>query len=210
MNLLVIDNARFYADSLVQSIKTVSFIENAQACHSGQDGVDLCKQESPELAIVDIKMDDLNGFETAKLLRSANPDLKIVFMSAMIDANYALKMVELDFAGFLDKNADHEDFEFVLNTLRKGHLYISPVALVHFVQLIKDQSNRRESPLSNRELEILKLMVSRKSRSDIASSLFIDPKTVDKHRERMKQKLELTSNEELVEYGKSLGFIDLI
>ncbi|AEE49389.1 response regulator transcription factor [Haliscomenobacter hydrossis] len=176
-----------------------------------QDGEHLLQQlrqasTLPDVLLLDMKMPNLNGVDTAKVLQEAFPTLKIIVLSTYFSKAFIVNMIELGAGAYLPKNANPDE---VVATIREvysnGFSYNQAV-----LEVIRDnmlQKSKPKMPLSfgvditSREKEILQLICEEYTTSEIAEKLFISPRTVDGHRNNLLEKLSCKNVAGLVVYA---------
>lgn len=176
-----------------------------------QDGEQLLHQlrqapTLPEVLLLDMKMPNLNGVETAKVLQENFPSIKIIVLSTYFSKAFIVNMIELGAGAYLPKNATPDE---VVATIREvynnGFSYNQAV-----LEVIRDnmlQKSKPKMPLSfgveitSREKEILQLICEEYTTGEIAEKLFISPRTVDGHRNNLLEKLGCKNVAGLVVYA---------
>lgn len=176
-----------------------------------QDGEQLLQQlrqatTLPDVLLLDMKMPNLNGVETAKVLQENFPSIKIIVLSTYFSKAFIVNMIELGAGAYLPKNATPDE---VVATIREVHnngfSYNQAV-----LEVIRDnmlQKSKPKMPLSfgveitSREKEILQLICEEYTTGEIAEKLFISPRTVDGHRNNLLEKLGCKNVAGLVVYA---------
>jgi DNA-binding NarL/FixJ family response regulator len=167
------------------------------------DALRLIEETDPDLVIVDIFLEGMNGIDFVKRLHRVRPEMPVLMVSMHDETLYAERALQAGARGYLMKS---EDDDHVLRAIRQvlaGHYYLSDVMAT---RLLTQMSGRNSSPaggtvlhrLSDRELEVFELIGRGLSTRDIAERLHISPKTVESHRARMKSKLSVDSANELL------------
>ena len=160
-----------------------------------------CAAFRPELVLMDVCTDGgFSGLDALGHLRELFPDMKIILMSGFDEISYAPRAKELGADAFIFKS---KSTEFFLDTARKvlaGGTYFPEPKRIPLPQ--------GETPLSEREMELLRLLCTHKSRAEVAEALFISEKTVKRHIENMLAKTGFSSSVELIIYVISNGWIN--
>jgi len=155
-----------------------------------------------DVLLLDIQMPGRNGLEITKFLKQELPRLHIVILSMYPEDQYAVRALRAGAAAYLSKSAPPETVIDAVKTVAAGRKYISPeVAQALAERISGDMSDRPHETLSDRELQVLKLIASGKRLADIARELSISPKTVSVYRARILEKMALESNAELTHYA---------
>ena len=136
-----------------------------------------------DIALMDINMPEMDGIDATKEGLKINPEIKIIALSMYGEEEYYYKMVDAGAKGFLLKDSDISEVKEAILTIFKGGSYFSQELLYHMIQKIKHRENEsKTSNLSKREKEILFNICEGYSNQEIADTLFISKRTVDKHR----------------------------
>ncbi len=193
---------RFGISTYLSSSKDIEIVGEAS---SGEECIELFKETHPDICILDIDMPDKSGIETAKEIRELEGDTKILILSMHINKNILRDALEANVNGYLLKNTEKADLLHGIRAIVKGQqVFSDPIS-----NLMKESflhgSNRSGSydheHITEREQEILQLIVDGLTSKQIAEKLYISPRTVDTHRANLMEKLELKNIAELVRYA---------
>lgn len=161
------------------------------------------KRLKPEIAILDVRLPGLGGLELARALRALNPPVAIVFLTMTDDEGTFNAAVDLGAQGFIVKENAIQDVMVGLNAVVRGGMYFSPSISAHLLRRNHRASALREKKtgfrsLSQTERCVLRLVAENKTNREIARELFVSPRTVEVHRARICEKLELQGNRALL------------
>ncbi len=179
------------------------------------DGLELLKllqKTKPNMVIMDISMPKLRGLEAIPQIKAMHPQVKVIILTMHGDREYLCQAVSAGADGYLLKeDADSELFN-AIETVRQNKLYISPeldeLFKTDWVERCRDKKGLSPGPsLTLREREILKLTAEGKSSKEIAKLLCISPRTADRHRYNIMNKLNLKTNASLIKYAIEKGFV---
>ena len=155
-----------------------------------------------DVVICDISMPGRSGVEALEQVKQIKPNLPVLMLSMHPEDQYALRVLKAGAAGFLNKSSVHEELIDAINTVRIGRKYITPSIAEKLARNINSHANKQlHENLSNREFEILKMIASGKSISDIAAQLSLSATTVSTYRSRILEKMAMKSNAELTRYA---------
>ncbi len=160
-----------------------------------------------DVALVDIALPGKNGLELLKVLRAAHPGLAVLILSTYSEEIYALRALKLGASGYLTKDSPTSALIAAVRKAAVGGKYVSPVLAERFASMLSGKSNASHEALSNRELEVLKLLARGESLIRIGETLHLSPKTVTTYRMRILEKMGLSSNAELTRYAVENGLL---
>lgn len=171
----------------------------------GRTAVKLAKKINPDIVILDISTPFLNGIEAARQISNEVPDARILIMSMHCADHFVLAALHAGAAAYLLKDAVFEELLAALRSVLKGQVYLSPAIAGTVVQATLQPSSARRELLgprtSSREREVLQLLVDGRSSKQIAATLCVSVKTIESHRKRFMDKLNLHSVAELTKYA---------
>jgi len=181
----------------------------AEAC-DGREAVRLAEQHKPDVAIIDVAMPLLNGIETTRQLVRRVPGVRVLVLSMHVDEVYVTQILKAGAAGYLLKDSADVDLFHAVAAVAQGQSFFSPA----IARLMVDEYVRprpegvdRYETLSDREREIFQLIAEAKTNKEIAALLGISPSTVETHRARIIQKLDLHSATQIALYAVRRGVI---
>jgi two-component system, NarL family, response regulator NreC len=178
----------------------------------GREAVRLAEQFKPDVSILDVAMPLLNGIEATRQIARRVPSTRILVLSMYADEAYVVQILQAGASGYLLKDSADVDLIQAVTEVARGKSFFSPaiarVMLDNYVRqdAEKGVSDRYES-LSQREREILQLVAEARTNKEIAALLNVSPSTVETHRARIMEKLDLHSAAEIVLYAVRRGVI---
>ena len=178
----------------------------------GRQAVSLAKSLKPEVVVMDIGMPNLNGIEAARQIKDVAPDAAVIMLSMHSDESYVLRALGAGARAYLLKDSAAEDLVRAIRAVGEGKSFFSPavskVLLEDYVRKLKRTGGEDSYDLlSPREREILQLVAEGKSNKEVASLLNLSVYTVETHRARIMQKLNLKGVPELILYAVRKGII---
>jgi DNA-binding NarL/FixJ family response regulator len=172
----------------------------------GREAVRLAADHNPQIVVMDIAMPSLNGIDAAALILKEAPETRVLMLSMHADESYLLRALHIGVKGYLIKESAHEDLVRAVDAAVNDKCFFSPV----IARMLADEYTRTMQRrglddsydlLSPREKEVLQLVAEGKSNKDVAEILNLSTYTVESHRTRIMQKLNLHNTAELVLYA---------
>jgi len=195
--------------SLLESEENVEIVAEAE---DGLEAIKCVEKYSPELVLLDLAMPTMSGLSALKDIKNRFPDTKILALTFHASEEYILEAFEHGADGYCLKNDSHTELLIAINSVLAGKSYISPSVSGKVLEgylegrkRLKDESSWKR--LTQREKEVLKLVGESYSSTDIGEILSISPKTVDKHRSNIMNKLNLHSASALTAYAIEKGLV---
>jgi two-component system, NarL family, response regulator NreC len=178
----------------------------------GREAVRQAEEVKPDVAIVDVAMPLLNGIEAVRQIARKASGTRVLVLSMHNDEAYVTQMLRAGAAGYLLKDSADVDLVQAVEAVAAGKSFFSPaiarVVADDYVRQLEDRgASDRYELLSEREREIFQLIAEGKTNKEIAALLFLSPSTVDTHRSRIMEKLDVHSAAEIVLYAVRKGVI---
>ena len=182
------------------------------------NGEDIMKQikegNEPDLILMDINMPVKDGYETSSWLKENHPEIKVLALSMLDDENAIIRMIKNGARGYLLKESEPSELRSAINAvLQKGFYYSEMVTgrLVHSISGTDVESNGSQQVinLSDREIEFLKLACTEMTYKEIASQMYLSPRTIDGYRDALFLKLDIKTRTGLVIYAIKNGIVKI-
>ena len=178
----------------------------------GRQAVDLAALCKPDVAVVDVAMPNLNGIEATRLMTSENPSIAVVMLSMHTDETYVMRALRSGAKAYLLKSSAETDLIQAVRAVRAGKSFFSPeVSRMLLEDYVRQMGQKGVEDsydlLTAREREILQLIAEGKANKDVAAHLNLSLHTVETHRTKILQKLNLHSVPELILYAVRKGII---
>jgi len=175
---------------------------------NGREALEVVAKLTPDVVVMDVAMPELNGIEATRRVGEAAPHARVLALSMHKDSVYVREILRAGAKGYLLKDAVDEDLIAAVRAVSRGEGYLSPgvadAVLTDYRQHVTDPIDL----LTSREREVLQLIAEGKTNKDIATLLKLSVYTVDAHRGRIMEKLNLHSTGELVRFAIRKGLVD--
>ena len=181
---------------------------------TGREAVEMALTLLPDVILMDIAMPVLNGLEATRQILAANPQAKVVILSAHSDDEYIERMRSAGVAGFLEKQTSAEILTKAIREVASGKVFFSPSIAKRIAAAVERPRDREGmlkangNRLTARESEVLQLVAEGSANKQVAASLGISIKTVEKHRQNLMDKLNIHDTAGLTRYAISAGVIE--
>jgi len=180
------------------------------------DGIELLKKlkrEVPDMVILDIAMPGFRGIEAAMEIHSLYPKVDVLFLTMYKSREYLAMVLKTRARGYLLKENTARELLKAIDVIRAGGTYLSPSFAEDFptdiISLVRDEKQSSTDPLSKRERQVFKLIAEGHTNKQISEVLFISLRTVHRHRDNIRKKLNLSRTADLVKYAIAKGYISL-
>lgn len=177
----------------------------------GYKALELYDQLEPDILILDISLPGMDGLQVLKNIRARYEHAKVIVLTMYEDEEYVSLIMEAGASGYVPKVAVDEELYSAIDTVMDGYIYLRPKEMTSLMKnkQSEEKIHKMYSTLSHREQEVLQLIVKGYSLTEIAGELLISIKTVDTHKTRIFNKLNITKKSELVEFVFKHNLIDI-
>ena len=183
IKIIIADDHQLFRNGLKILLNSFPDFEVVGEASNGEEFLKLLKSVKAEVALMDINMPEMDGIEATRRGLRFNTGINVIALSMYGEEEYYYKMVDAGAKGFLLKDSDISEVRDAILTVLKGGSYFSQELLYHVIQKIKHREHESKAAnLSKREKEILFKICEGLSNQEIADTLFISKRTVDKHR----------------------------
>jgi DNA-binding NarL/FixJ family response regulator len=161
---------------------------------TGTEIVRVVEEVRPDIALLDIRMPDMDGLEAARAIRESRPETGIVILTAYDDRHFVVEAVRAGARGYVLKTRDAETLVQTIRLVAEGNMVIDPELVVALADelTVASRRDRQAEELTEREVEILQLVAFGHTNRDVGGKLYISPDTVKTHLEHIYQKLGAT------------------
>lgn len=202
----IADDHKIFRDGIKMSLGSVPYLKFVWEAENGKMLIEKLQHSMPDILLLDIRMPLLDGIEALPMIRNDFSDLKIIVLSMYDDQLTIRKMIDLGANAYLTKTAEPEEIINAVNGCMEDEIYINQIVTSSVLHQLNHKKITRSflaypARLTEKEIEILRLIAADKTTEEISELVFLSPRTVEKIRHQMKQKTGVKSIAGLVMYG---------
>jgi DNA-binding NarL/FixJ family response regulator len=208
MRLLLVDDHLLFAQSLGRLLTDNAGVEVVGILNTGQTVLERLQDDPVDVVVSDWQMPDMSGLMLLTQIRERFPTVKVLILSMSSDADTVREAIRAGAAGFITKNADENELGKALHFVQQNEVYLSKVVLRELARNPVTPTSDEEPPLTsltNRERDVLRLLVAECTTSEIADHLAISPHTVEVHRKNLLHKLNARNTVGLIKFALKSG-----
>ena len=207
--IIIADDHTIVRHGLAKLIEAEKDMEVIAQTENGIATVELARELSPDVVVMDVAMPDLNGIDATQQILRENPKIKVLALSMHSGKKFVIAMLQAGATGYLLKDCALEELTTAIHTIIDGKTYLSPsitdIVVQNYIRTTERQDRSAFSVLSQREREVLQLIAEGNTTKQIALRLHISPKTVEGHRLRLMNKLDIDNVAQLTKYAIQEG-----
>jgi two-component system, NarL family, invasion response regulator UvrY len=208
ISIMLIDDHTLIRESWRSMLGAMENMEVIAECGDGRLAGELAKNVRPDVVLLDINMEPMDGFKVAKIIRALSPMSKIIGLTMRSEPANVKKLLRLGAKGYVTKNSPREEMIHAIEEVNKGNTYICAEVKALLAKPISEGDS--EAPdlncLTESEFRILRLLGAGESSKEIAGKLGIAVKTAEVHRHNILKKMKVKSTVALILYVNSRGF----
>jgi DNA-binding NarL/FixJ family response regulator len=212
IKLAVADDQHLFRKGLISLIDEFDELNVVIEAENGKDLLEKLKNKKPDVILLDVEMPLMDGIETTENIRQKYPDIKILILTMHNEEGIILHLIEKGAHGFLLKDNPIETVvDAIYAVIENGFFFNDRVSKVMVKGLMKNnliKPSFNQVSLSKREIEVIRLICREHTNKEIADKLFISPRTVDGHREKILQKTKARNVAGIVMYAVENGLLD--
>jgi DNA-binding NarL/FixJ family response regulator len=209
IKVLIADDHPIVRQGLRQILSETDDMMVAGEAVNGQEALAQVRAGGWDALVLDITMPDRSGFDILKELKHDQPLLPVLVLSIHAEEQFAVRVLKAGASGYLTKENAPAELVKAIRKVVSGGKYISPALAETLAFGLEVASDRpRHETLSDREFQVMQLMASGKTVTEIAEALYLSAKTVSTYRSRLLEKLNLKSNAEITRYAIENGLVE--
>ena len=212
IRVLIVDDHAILRDGIRTLLERQPDIDVIGEASNGREAIAQVGKLHPDIILMDIAMPEMNGLQATRQIASLHPNVRILILTQHDNHEFITPILQAGASGYILKKSGGRELVNAIRELDEQGVFLEPTVTR---QLLDDYARPGQGVtipnihLTQREKEVLQLLISGKSNKEIAYSLNISPKTVSVHRSNIMKKLDLHSAMDLVRYAAKLGLIDL-
>ena len=206
--VLIADDHPMFRDALVEAVRSRPDLELVGTAVDGREAIEEIRRLRPEVALVDMRMPELDGSEVLNAVVRDGIPTRVLFLSTHTDSGMVYDLLARGAAGYLDKTASAEEVCNAIAAAARGKTLLSENIEGEVLQQIRIRGANGEAELTGREQQVLRLVADGQSAPEIATQLFIEPSTVKSHLQNIYEKLGVSERAAAVAEGMRRGLLE--
>ena len=212
IQILLVDDHQMILESLKLLFRRIPNVEIVDTISDSRQVLAWLKTNNADLIVSDFNMPYLSGVDLTRQIREQQLAVKVILLTMLEDAAHIREAIKAGVNGYILKKSDREELERAIELIMQGKRYFSPAIIEELIAFPGEDWNNTHSPtiqnLTEREIEVLKLIAMEFSSAEIADKLYISLSTVETHRRNLFQKLNVKSAIGLTKYALKYRMID--
>ncbi|WP_114010499.1 response regulator [Cohaesibacter intestini] len=208
LRIVIADDHALVRDGIRARLEMIDNLDIVAEASDGFEAVNLTRLHNPDIVMLDISMPNCNGLEAARMIRSENSKCRILFLSMHDNAEYVKAAVDAGANGYLLKDVCTSGMTSAIASVAAGGFYVSKNISLDALKDDGDKAASNPYNLTERELDVLKGIAEGKANKAIASELGIGVRTVESHRQRMREKIGGGNAAQLTHIAMEMGLIN--
>lgn len=202
----IVDDHKIVRDGIKIMVEDHPGFDIICEAENGKEAIEQCSSHQVDVVIMDITMPVMDGIEATKTLKEKYPDIKVLALTMLSEDQHIRKMIKAGASGYILKNSGKQELIKAIETIVDGKHYFSNDATQAILQeLVTPKVNKVNDAddvhITERELEVLKLIVNEFTNQEIADKLYVSVRTIDAHRRNLLQKTGAKNTAGLVKYA---------
>lgn len=213
IKIAIADDYKIFRDGLKVSLSQDADFDIIAEADNGEDLIESIEKNMPDVIIMDLKMPIMDGMEATKIIRKKYPDIKILVVSMYDDDKFIIHLMEIGANGYLLKNADPSEILKAIHSVFENGYYFNDLVNKALLKKLVLKGNIKPSfnqniELTERELEVLKMVCEEKTATEIGKEIFLSPRSVEGIRQRLIEKIGVRNTAGLVMFAYKGGIVN--
>ena len=213
LRVLIVDDHDLFRSGLRNLLEVEEGVQIVGEARSGQEALRIVREVAPDVVVMDLNMPGMSGVDATRHITSIAPLTRVVMLTISDEDNDVIDAILAGACGYLLKDSSIQDLMAGIRAAAQGESLISPTIAAKVLQRVRASSTRPEientirAELSDREIEVLKLIANGKDNAMIAAELHISPKTVKNHISNILMKLQIDNRIQAAVYAVRSGIV---
>jgi len=206
ITVLIVDDHTLVRDGIRSLLELITDVEVVGEASNGKEALEKVKELEPEIVLMDLAMPVMTGLEATRRIHKQFPEIKVLALTQYDGSEYVIPVIEAGARGFITKMAAFSDLATAIQAVHKGESFLSPSAAAALVEERqagtggKNETDLYER-LTDKEREVLKLVVEGKTTREIADLWVVSPKTIESHKTSLMNKLNIHNKTDLIKFA---------
>lgn len=211
INVMIVDDHKMVREGLKRILEFDGDVQVIDEADNGQECLNKLKTVKPDIILLDINMPVMNGIETLQALKKKKKKYKVLMLTVHNEVEYLLKAVDIGIDGYLLKDSDSSELKRAITSVNNGEKFIQPslIPLLNSKLIARDLDKEKLDKLSNREIEVLKLVSVGMFNKEIGKKLDISERTVKNHMSNIFKKIECTDRTQAAVFAIRNGLVNV-
>lgn len=210
ISVFIVDDHAVVRQGIRAFLQALPDMEVVGEAENGTQAVELALQTAPDVVLMDLVMPDMDGVEATRRVKSASPRTQVVIFTSYYRDEYIFPVIRAGALSYILKDADPAELAEAIRKAAHGEAMLNPrvaARLVQEIQGVREEDTNPFAELSERELEVLRLIANGASNKEIADQLVISEKTVKSHVSNILSKLHLVDRTQAAAYAWNKGIV---
>ncbi len=213
IRLLLVDDHPVVRRGMRSCLEGIRHVEVVDEAVDGKEAVNKVKELAPDIVLMDIDMPNMNGLEATKFIREEHPDTRVLILSVHTNKDYVLQIIRSGAQGYILKDTPPADLVRAIEAVDNGEPFFSPdisqIVLNQYLEEAGADASGDSVKLTTRERQVLAMIAEGQSNKEMANTLGVGVRTIETHRERVMNKLNIHSVAGLTKYAITNGIAKL-
>ncbi|HBR97258.1 MAG TPA: DNA-binding response regulator [Gammaproteobacteria bacterium] len=209
VRILLVDDHPLVRDGIASRLDDESWIDIVAQANNGEEALSLAHALNPDVVLMDVAMPVMDGLEAARRFQAELPDCRVLILSMHDDREYISELMQLGAAGYVLKDVESDELIKAIETVHHGSTYFSAGASQSLFTRAQGNPTPPHDALTQREKTVLCRVAEGACNKDIARALDISVRTVETHRQNIKNKLDIYTTAGLTRYAIESGLVKL-
>lgn len=212
VRILIADDHELVRQGLVALLSVKPGVEVIGQAKDGVEAVAMANSLRPDIILMDLLMPRKNGIEATREIKTENPDARILIITSFAEDENVYQAIKAGALGYLLKDSSPQELMQAIHNVCNGRMSLHPNIALKLIEELNrpTESPATDDPLTEREVEVLKLIAKGRSNQEIAEKLIVSKRTVGAHVSNILSKLHLANRTQAALYALRKGFADLI